>query len=628
MSDRVADDEADPGAPGSDTDPGASGLDADGSADLDAVAVPDDGSAPIATHPEGDGEVHVLGTAHVSHESVEEVEATITERRPDVVAVELDEGRYRQMQGEAPEDLEPSDLLGGNTVFQFLAYWMLSYVQTRLGERFDIQPGADMLAAVETAEELGLGVALVDRDIQLTVQRFWKRLTVLEKLALVGNLTLAFGSPLAVGIGAGAAFGAVLGLTASMIAAGPLGFAGSDFVAAVGAEPVAVVGGAVGGAVAGVVLWAFLEPWLADLFDAVPVPNTTASRLGAGIVLGSVGGVAIAATGGAAVGPVSVGMDRLTSTGGFVLQTLAGLVGGGVVGAGLGLVLGGVLAGFVPEEEEIDELDIEEMTDTDVVSAMMEEFRRFSPGGAEALIDERDAFIAHRLVALREAGYSVVAVVGAGHREGIERYLDNPETLPPMESLVGEIGGSGIGAYLYKAIGYAITLGFVVFFVLLAIGGASNALLVEIFVAWFVVNAVFAGGLAKLAGARWPSAAVGGGVAWLTSVNPLLAPGWFAGYVELKYNQVSVGDISTLNEILGDEEAPIGDIVRRMREVPLFRLILVVAMTNVGSMVASLVVFPVVLTWLSADVGGVGAIGGMLLEGARTGADTIWQVIQ
>jgi len=615
MSDRVADEDAD-----DPVDEGITDLDGGG------VSVPPDG--PVATHPEGDGEVHVLGTAHVSHESVAEVEETITERRPDVVAVELDEGRYRQLQGDTPDDLEPGDLLRGNTVFQFLAYWMLSYVQTRLGDRFDIQPGADMMAAVETAEELGLGVALVDRDIQTTVQRFWKRLTLFEKLALVGNLTLAAGSPMAVGVGVGAAFGAVLGLTLSMVAAGALGFAGADFVAALGADPVALVGGAVGGAVAGVVLWTLLEPWLSALFDAVPVPNTTLSRLAAGVVIGSVGGVAVAATGGLAVGPLSVGMDRLASTGGFVLQTGAGVVGGGVVGAAVGVLAGAALATVVPDEEELDELDIEEMTDTDVVSAMMEEFRRFSPGGAEALIDERDAFIAHRLVALREAGYSVVAVVGAGHREGIERYLANPETLPPMESLVGEAESSGVTSYLYKAIGYAITLGFVVFFVLLAIGGASNALLVEIFVAWFVVNAVFAGGMAKLAGARWPSAAVGGGVAWLTSVNPLLAPGWFAGYVELKYQRVSVADISTLNSILDDEEAPLSDIVRRMREVPLFRLILVVAMTNIGSMVASLVVFPVVLTWLSADVGGVGAIGGMLLEGARTGAETVWGAIQ
>jgi pheromone shutdown protein TraB len=264
------------------------------------------------------------------------------------------------------------------------------------------------------------------------------------------------------------------------------------------------------------------------------------------------------------------------------------------------------------------------MTDADVVTAMMEEFRRFSPGGAEALIDERDAFIAHRLVALRQAGYRVVAVVGAGHREGIETYLENPETLPPMESLVGTAEKSGLGKVVYKAIGYAITLGFLAFFVLLALGGAQEAYLVELFVAWFVVNAVLAGGLARLGGARWPSAAVGGGVAWLTSVNPLLAPGWFAGYVELRYQAVSVADIDELNTILGDESAPISDIVTRLREVPLFRLILVVALTNIGSMLASLVVFPAILPWLSADIGGVAAIGGLLVDGAQNGWEIIW----
>ena len=125
--------------------------------------------------PSGAGRVDVVGTAHVSEHSVAEVESAIEEADPDVVAVELDEGRYRQIKGETPDDLDASDLLRGNTVFQFLAYWMLSYIQTRLGERFDIQPGADMKAGIDTAERLGLGVALVDRDIQTTVQRFWAR---------------------------------------------------------------------------------------------------------------------------------------------------------------------------------------------------------------------------------------------------------------------------------------------------------------------------------------------------------------------------------------------------------------------------------------------------------------------
>ncbi|WP_122088312.1 TraB/GumN family protein [Halalkalicoccus subterraneus] len=416
-----------------------------------------------------EGSIRLVGTAHISADSVAEVEETIERERPDVVAVELDEGRYRQLKGDLPDDLDAGDLLRGNTVFQFLAYWMLSYVQTRLGERFDIEPGADMRAAVETAEGLGLGVALVDREIQTTIQRFWARMTLLEKLKLVGSLFLG-------------------------------------------------------------------------------------------------------------------------------------------------------LFGFGSGEEE--ELDMSELTDADVVTAMMAEFRRFSPGGAEALIDERDAYIAHKLLALRDGGHDVLAVVGAGHREGIERYLANPESLPPMESLVGQQKGRRFS--IYKAVGFLIALAFLAFFFLLVMAGTQNDFLLRVFAAWFLFNGAFAFALAKLAGAHWPSATVGGAIAWMTSVNPLLAPGWFAGYVELRYQQVNVADIGQLNEILADEESPIPDLLKRMLDVPLFRLIAVVAATNVGSIIATLLFPLVVLPWLATDIGGVGAIGDLMIEGARNSAELIW----
>ena len=418
---------------------------------------------------DGEGSVHVLGTAHVSADSVEEVRETIDEERPDVVAVELDEGRYRQMQGEVAQDLEPSDLLEGNTVFQFIAYWMLSYVQARMGDRFDIEPGADMQAAIDAAEEVGSEVALVDRDIQMTIQRFWARMSFFEKLRMVWELCLAM-----VGIG---------------------------------------------------------------------------------------------------------------------------------------------------EPDEDEEFEIEELTDADVVTAMMEEFRQFSPGGAEALIDERDAFIAHRLVALRRAGHDVLAVVGAGHRAGIKEYLDHPERLPPMEELVGTESGSRFS--LFKIVGYVMALAFLSFFFLLFMAGVRNSLLLEVFAAWFLFNGIFAFGLAKLAGARWASAGVGGAVAWLTSVNPLLAPGWFAGYVELKYTSVNVGDIAKLNDLMSDEETPLGDLLGQMLDVPLFRLIAIVAMTNIGSMIASFAFPFVILPLLGSQVGGVAEITDLMLQGAQNSADLL-----
>ncbi|MFW6018470.1 MAG: TraB/GumN family protein [Halapricum sp.] len=493
----------------------------------------------------GDGSVELVGTAHVSSASVEEVEETIADRQPDVVAVELDEGRYRQLKGGTPEDLDASDLLHGNTVFQFLAYWMLSYVQTRLGERFDIEPGADMMAAVESAEEHGLGVALVDRDIQTTIQRFWQRLSTREKATMFGGLLAGMVGTL----GAGLSIGVFLGLFVAFgveLVAGPL----------------------------------LLGPGLATALPLV---------------------------------------------GGTLLVVLDGALLAGTIALLVGLPIAALLAHALDTDTDYEEFDIEELTDTDVVSAMMEEFRQFSPGGAEALIDERDAFIAHRLVALRDAGYDVVAVVGAGHRAGIQSYLDRPETLPAMESITGPLKQKRFS--LYKLFGYLFTVGFAVFFVLLILGGAKEAWVVRLLIAWFLVNGIAALSLAKLAGAHWPSALVGGGIAWLTSVNPLLAPGWFAGYVELRYIDVNIGDISTLNEIVSDEEAPLGELYKRLTDVPLFRLIAIVAMTNVGSMIASYGFVFVVLPYMSADVGGIAGIVELMLDGVENGARIVLDVI-
>ncbi|GAB6861141.1 TraB/GumN family protein [Haloplanus litoreus] len=548
-----------------------------------------------------EGRVRVVGTAHVSADSVREVEETIETERPDVVAVELDEGRYRQMQGETPDDIEPGDLLRGNTVFQFLAYWMLSYVQSRLGEKFDIQPGADMMAAVDTAEDLGIDVALVDRDIQTTIQRFWARMGVLEKLRLVGGLafgvTDARGIGLALGVFAGVIAGPLLGLFGpSLGVSTPLltRITGGVFLA------VAV------GFVAHIVADAMLGPDEA-LFAAA----------GVGAAAGLVGGVGL----GLANGVVS-------SLGAFVPRVVGSLTLGLAGGVTVGL-LGGFLAdraGYgAAEADELDDFDVAELTDADVVSVMMEEFRAFSPAGARALIDERDAYIAHELIALREAGRDVVAIVGAGHREGIEGYLDAPETLPPWDSLVGTDSGGGVP--WLKAAGVAVSLGFVAFFVLLAMAGVRDGFLLRLFAAWFVVNGVFAAGLARLAGARWSSTVVGGLVAWMTSVNPLLAPGWFTGYVELRHNPVNVADIGRLNELLGDEEKPIRQLVGEMFEVPLFKLIMVVAMTNVGSMIASLLFAVYVLPLFATEIGGIDGVTRLMIQGARNSAELLWRIV-
>ncbi|APW98767.1 conjugal transfer protein TraB [Halobiforma lacisalsi AJ5] len=571
----------------------------------------------------GTGSVDVLGTAHVSQASVDEVHETVDRDQPDVVAVELDEGRYRQMQGGTPDDLEAEDLLSGNTVFQFLAYWMLSYVQSRLGDQFDVEPGADMQAAIEAAERNGSGVALVDRDIQVTIQRFWRRLSFTEKLKMIGGLALGITDPRTIGLALGAAAGVLAGIVLTVFVGPFLGYGDALLLGVENPTTLQYVGAVGAGAVGGVLLGLLFLPSLETVADDDGRLDGFTVRLLGGAAIGIAACLGLVATG-TFVGPFSAA--NLEGAGVYSIRGALGAV----AGLGFGVVAGGVLGLLLDalggDVEEVDEIDIEEMTDGDVVGAMMEEFRQFSPRGANALIDERDAYIAHNLHQLRQQGYEVLAVVGAGHRAGIERYLANPEELPPMESLTGTASGRRFSPV--KLFGYLVMLAFFGFFFLLIMAGVRNTFLLQLFAAWFLFNGIFAFTLARLAGARWSSAGVGGLVAWLTSINPMLAPGWFAGYVELKHRPVNVRDIQTLNEIVGDTERPIGEAVEDMFDVPLFRLIMIVALTNIGSLIAT-VLFPlVVLPYLAPDIGGVDALMNELLRGAENSLELLREALR
>ncbi|ELZ24028.1 TraB/GumN family protein [Natrinema limicola] len=570
--------------------------------------------------PDGDsGSVEVLGTAHVSQASVDEVRETIDREDPDVVAVELDEGRYRQMQGGTPDDIEAKDLLSGNTVFQFLAYWMLSYVQSRLGDQFDIEPGADMRAGIEAAEANGSGVALVDRDIQVTIQRFWSRLSGVEKLKMVGGLALGITEPRTLGLTFGAVGGALAGFVIGAFLAPLLGI--GDLLLVGLSDPTLLQyagGGAVGALIGAFVGLAALPSLESAGRYAGGYLSGFSIRILAGVALGIAGGLALVVTG-TFVGPFSAA--TLESVGLYAIRGTTGTLAGLGVGVTIGILLGLALDAVSGDVDDIDEIAIEEMTDGNVVDAMMEEFRQFSPGGANALIDERDAYIAHNLHDLREQGYDVLAVVGAGHKAGIEHYLRNPAALPAIESISGTASSRRFSPL--KIGGYLIMVGFLAFFFLLIMAGVRNTFLLKLFVAWFLFNGVFAFGLARLAGARWTSAGVGGAIAWLTSINPLLAPGWFAGYVELRHRPVNVRDIQTLNEIVDDTERPIDEALSAMFDVPLFRLIMIVALTNIGSMIATFLFPFVVLPWLAPEIGGVDALMGQLLQGARNSLELL-----
>jgi len=379
-------------------------------------------------------EIRIVGTAHVSARSIEEVREAIETFHPDIVAVELDSARYAAMK-KLGKDPTVSEVLEVRNFNELLIQWLLAYLQRKIGFDVGVEPGAEMKAAIAEAEARGIPIGLVDRDIRVTLLRFWNSLGFLEKCRM---------------------------------------------------------------------FWALIVS--------------------------------------------------------------------------------------IVEIDRGEEIDIEALKDQDVIDIVMEEFRRFSPNGARALIDERDAFIAHQLVLLkaqRPQG-KILAVIGAGHRKGISKYLENPATLPPFDTLTREPR-----PYPWaKVFGFTVT--FLFFFLLAAIAfsGVGWTVLLYAFLFWVIIHGVLSALFVLLAGGHPYSAATCFGVAWMTSLNPMLHAGWIGAYVEARVRRPPISDFRKIYET---------ESLSDMAQIPLFKVVLVAALGNLGSILGTVLYFIFVFPVLGID---------------------------
>jgi len=377
-------------------------------------------------------EISLVGTAHVSQKSVEEVRSAIEEFQPDIVGVELDRGRFISLTEETAEPSVTEILKSGN-FGQILLQWILTYIQQRIGAETGVKPGSEMLAAIEEARAHQKPVAFIDRDIRITLSRFWGLMGIREKIRLI---------------------------------------------------------------------WALL-------YSLVSV--------------------------------------------------------------------------------DTQEIEIDELTDQDVVSVAMEEFRKFSPRGAQALIDERDAYLAHQILMLARRYDRVLAVIGAGHIKGVQRYLDAPETLPLLSDLTAEVKK---GLPWAKILGAGVTILFLLLIAAIAFSGVGLDVLLTAIIYWILINGLLSAAFTFIAGGHPLSAATAFAVSWMTSLNPLLAAGWFAAIVEAKIRKPASGEIRQIME---------AETFSEMRRIPLFRVVLVAALANVGSSIGTFAYFIFIFPVLGID---------------------------
>ncbi|WP_048056366.1 TraB family protein [Methanocaldococcus fervens] len=364
-------------------------------------------------------DIYLIGTAHVSKDSVEEVEKIISSTSPEGIAVELDDRRFFSLITNENKKISLKKVLEEGDFIKFFIYLILANSQKRIGESFGIKPGSEMKKAIEIAGRYGVPVYLIDRDINITLSRLIDKMSFKEKMKI---------------------------------------------------------------------LWELLNSEDEDL---------------------------------------EVNDDLLKE--------------------------------MVEHPEKFTKL-----------------LKEISPTIYEVMVDERDKFMAKRLFELSKGKNSLVAVVGAGHVEGIIRYLKKLESGDDID-LMELIKVRRKKKSLTKVLAYAISFLIIAIFLYAVYYALNNPELLEMITFQWVL---FTGGLSALGVLLARGKLITALVAFLSAPIttlvplPLAAVGTIAGLVELKYREITDKD---LTGIINAES------IKELLNNNLFRILLVATLSNIGA---------------------------------------------
>ncbi len=360
---------------------------------------------------------YLVGTAHVSKASADLVEATIREHSPDTVCLELCEARLQSISN--PNRWSNTDIyeiVKSGKAYVLLAQLLLGSFQKRIAKKFGIDAGEEMLRALAVTKETGAELAVIDRDVRITLKRAWGKAGFWSMTKLFASLFVSFFS-----------------------------------------------------------------------------------------------------------------------------------------------------------EEDISEETIEDLKSGDTLMVVMKDFADVLPGVKDALIDERDRYMATKI--LQAPGQTVVAVVGAGHCPGIKAAFGELSDLAALEEIPPK-------SKVLTAVAWGIPTIIIAMFIY---GFTTSGLDTgkEILLTWFLANGVLAAIGAAIALAHPLTILSAFFAAPLTSLNPTVGAGWVCGLVEAIMRKPRVKDLETISE----DVATLGGFWKNR----VSKILLVMALANVGSVIGTFV---------------------------------------
>lgn len=126
----------------------------------------------------------IIGTSHISRQSINEVKEAILRAQPQIIALELDQNRFLALTAKKKQRNDLAVLFSvGMKGYLFLAIG--AYVQKKIGKIVNIQPGSEMLTAINLAKKNKLKIALIDQPIEITLRRFSQEFTWKEKTKII-----------------------------------------------------------------------------------------------------------------------------------------------------------------------------------------------------------------------------------------------------------------------------------------------------------------------------------------------------------------------------------------------------------------------------------------------------------
>jgi pheromone shutdown-related protein TraB len=143
----------------------------------------------VHTIKQDDRTILLIGTAHISQESVNLVEQVISEEQPDCVCIELDDKRYQALSEKKRwQSLDLKAIIRKKQLSTLMINLLMASYQKKLGGQLGVAPGAELLTAAVTAKKYGIPIFLCDRDVRITLRRAWKSTSFFKKGYLLTSL--------------------------------------------------------------------------------------------------------------------------------------------------------------------------------------------------------------------------------------------------------------------------------------------------------------------------------------------------------------------------------------------------------------------------------------------------------